>query len=300
MAQPTQADVEALDRVVVEALETLDYSPLKMMGNGELTVVLGWPAEQPTWVCKPAGPFTAEQFAWYRDTIDRYAARLRDRGVGVTETSVFGVERERDLVAAYMAQPVLPRETLVEVMLQSEEPDPEHPVLVSIADAVAAMDDRLGLDAPATNWVWNGVSVEMLDVGLPLMWDDDGTSAALENLKTVFCALPAPARAIATKEIGKLLERYREARVSAVECAGRMLSFPGLEGWHDPAIECFNRRLGLAEPITVAETEALNAGDEKEIPRWKTMQRVQRGWTRHVRRRRYDWFVVPSTYGQLD
>ncbi len=295
MAAPLQAEVNALDKVVVDALERRDYSSLKMMGNGELTVVLGWPAMAPTWVCKPAGPFNAEEFVRYQYMIEAYTAALRERGVAVVDTSIVGVERERGLIAGYMVQPVQPRATLAEVVLQTAAPDAEHPLLVSIAGALGAMDSNVALDAPATNWCWDGTDVHMLDVGLPLMWE--GSGFALETLIPLFRALPAPARPLAMREIGKLLERYRDPRIAAVECAGRMRSFPGLEGWRDPAIECFNHRLELAEPITIAETEELNAGDDKEIPRWKKMQRFQRAWTRVVRRRRYDWFVVPSTYG---
>lgn len=295
MATPTQEDVNALDRLVVSALETLDYSPLRMLGNGELTVVLGWPTTDPVWVCKPAGPFRVDEFDRYHYMIEAYMAALRERGVGVIDTTVFGVERERGLTAGYLAQPVLARESLADEVLRTVTPDAEHPLLVSIADSVGVMDDSVALDAQITNWCWDGTDAHMLDVGLPLMWDN--SSFALETLIPLFRALPAPARPVAVKELGKLLERYRDPRIAAVECAARMVSFEGLQGWRDAAITCFNRRLDLSGPITIAETDAFNAGDDNEIPRWKKMQRGQRTWTRLVRRRRYDWFVVPSTYG---
>ena len=125
------------------------------------------------------------------------------------------------------------------------------------------------------------------------MWDETGTCSY--DAALVGPAFPAALRRVMVSEVAKIFERYRDPRVAAVEFVGR-LPFFGYEAWVEPAAQCLNKRLDLADPVDPIEAAKFIAGDTKTIPLLKRMQRIQRTWERRVRRRRYEYFIGESTY----
>jgi len=172
----TQHDLEELDRAAVQALESLDYYGLNIIGYGELTVALGWPLGAPTAVCKPVGPTTRDECAQYSELIGSYLADLRRRGIGVVDTDVRSVERSPGSWIVYMVQDLLDTAQLADRMLLTATPDPDHPIVESLVDVVAAVDPSIGIDAQVTNWHWSSERLELLDVGAAMMWDENGAS----------------------------------------------------------------------------------------------------------------------------
>ncbi|MEM7095008.1 MAG: DUF6206 family protein [Actinomycetota bacterium] len=290
---PSEQVLRDVDAAVIKALETVDYSALNILGNGEVTVVLGWPSDEPEWVLKPTGPFTAAEFAGFDQLLSAYIEGLGERGIDVVPTALHPVERRDGWIMSYMVQPVLAPETLAENALAERTPSVDDELLVSVCDAIAATDDRLGIDAPISNWAWDGHAVQLLDVGLPMMWDDSDESRF--GIDVFTRAFPKPARGAVANEIEKLLERYQSPRTSAVEFIGR-LPFFGFEAWCEPAAQLLNDRLQPAQPITVTEAVELSEADAKTIPLLKRLQRMERMWKRRVRRQRYEYFIGDSTY----
>ena len=293
MTELTQGELDDIDEHVIDALERVDYSDLNIIGNGELSVVIAWPTSDPTCVVKPIGPFQRDQYEAYRGVLLDYMAELDRRGVASVPTAIGCVSRGRTEVIGYMTQPLLERDSLAEHALGTFTPSTDNPLLGSIVDAIAASDEHLGIDAPISNWLWDGEKAVLLDVGLPLMWDEHGTARL--TIEWGAKAFPAFARGAAIKELDDLLDRYREPRTAAVEFVAR-LPFFGLDAWQGPAVDALNQRLEPSEPITIAEAQKLNAADSKSLPRIKRLQRMQRWWVRRIRRQRYDFFIGQSTY----
>lgn len=288
----TQDELEAFDASVVAALEARDNAGLHVVGYGELSIALGYPADGPRVVCKPTAPYTRPELDDYLRVMRRYLDALAAIGVDVVPTSLMSVERG-DRHIGYQVQPLLEPTSLGDKVLAGAEPDAEHPFLVALAGVVGSLSDRVSIDSQVTNWSWDGETVTSVDVGSPFFWDEEG--APVFDFAPLFRALPAPFRAFARRDVAKLLVRYRSPRNVAADVVA-MLYRIGLDQWVRPTLAAFNAALELATPIEEREAHAIMAADLKAMPRLKKMQRIERAWVTTVRRRRYDYFVQPTTY----
>ena len=54
-------DLERLDALVEDALLSGDQDSLPRLGFGEISLVLGWPAEDPRFACKRLPPFPSRE-----------------------------------------------------------------------------------------------------------------------------------------------------------------------------------------------------------------------------------------------
>src|SRR5512144_1243056 len=91
-ARPSTAlevDVERLDAAIEEAIRTGAPRGLQVLGYGELTLVIGWPTEEPVVAVKRLPPFTdAGRLDAYAGLLERYVEILRARGVSVAATEL--------------------------------------------------------------------------------------------------------------------------------------------------------------------------------------------------------------------
>lgn len=92
-AQPGLAELTALEEQVTAALEAQDESLLTIIGRGEMTIALGWPTDDPHWVCKRTPPCGSEAFERYKSLVYDYVDQLRASGQAVVDTEVIGLER---------------------------------------------------------------------------------------------------------------------------------------------------------------------------------------------------------------
>jgi hypothetical protein len=207
-------------------------------------------------------------------------------------TSLMSVERGDHLVG-YQIQPRLEPHTLADKILAASEPDAEHPFLIALAEIVGTLSDRVSIDSQVTNWSWDGQSATSIDVGTPFFWDEHGTS--IFDVKPHFRAIPTPLRAFAMRDVGRLLDRYKQPRNVAADVVA-MLGRIGLDQWVQPTLAAFNTELELDTPIEAAEAHAIMAADLKAMPRLKHLQKIERAWVTRVRQRRYHYFVQPTTY----
>ncbi|MCP3855422.1 MAG: hypothetical protein GY745_20585 [Actinomycetia bacterium] len=288
----TQDEIEELDASVVAALDARDNSGLNVIGYGELSIALGYPANDPRVVCKPTAPYTPAELDDYIRVMRQYLEALAVTGVDVVPTSLMSVERGGFLVG-YQVQPRLDPDSLADKILAAAQPDAEHPFLVALADIVGSFSDRVSIDSQVSNWSWDGATATSIDVGTPFFWDEHG--APIYDVKPLFRAIPAPLRTFAMSDVGRLLERYKQPRNVAADVVA-MLGRIGLDQWVQPALVAFNDGLQLDTPIAEAEAHAIMEADLKAMPRLKKLQRVERAWVTIVRRRRYNYFVQPTTY----
>ena len=112
----TALDIEQVDRAVDAAIHAGEAGSLRVLGYGEITLVVGWPRERPELAVKRLPPFRdRRQLDSYKELLERYIAALRDRGVEVVPTEVRAVDAGRGGLHAYLIQTLVPRERRLNV-----------------------------------------------------------------------------------------------------------------------------------------------------------------------------------------
>ena len=288
----SDADLERVEAAIGRALDTDDHGELMVLGYGEVSVAVGWPATAPVWACKRLPPF-ADMAAYraYAALVEEYLARLTSAGVAVVDTDVRSLERSGGSVVGYLVQPALDATLLGPQVLRAADPEVGHPLIPAVVGSVlACTDGRTGIDAQLTNWAWiDGRAVNM-DVNTPFMWDDAGRTAL--DVDMFIAALPWIVRATQRRAVPKIIGRWSEPRWTLLDLAMNLYK-DGLEAWIPQVLVAANPHLD--EPIEMGELEPLY---RKEASLWVMMhrlKRVDRWWQRHVRRRRYEFLVAPRT-----
>ncbi|MDG2113660.1 MAG: DUF6206 family protein [Actinomycetota bacterium] len=285
----------ALEDQVREALSTRDVSQLNILGFGELSVALGWPADAPRVACKRTPPFTRQQLAQYSALVERYIADLRVSGVLVTDTEVMSVPSDARQVG-YLVQPLLAAEGLGGNVLRASPPDSDHPFLAAVATTLAHVTPQLSIDAQITNWWWNDCTLTLVDVGTPFVWDASGAS---EFDMTPFLAMiPAPLRALVRRDMAKVTERWKTTGGVATDVVANLWR-EGLDEWVDPTITALNRALDARQQVHRDTTRSFYEDDLKTWPRLKRLQQAERAWRTRIRRSRYDFFIQNSFDGTI-
>lgn len=286
----SEAELAELEAVVVAALEARDDATLNVLGYGEVSVALGWPIEDPRFVCKRTPPCSADEFAVYRDLVREYIGRLEASGLAVAQTSIVPLDRGGELIA-YLIQPMFDPASLGHRVLTAAEPDPEHPFVVAVVEALQLVTPTLSIDAQVTNFSWDGSTLTLVDVGTPFLWDDAGQFRL--DMRPFARMLPLPTRPVAIRELTKLVTRWNDPRRVGVDIVANLYR-EGLTQWVEPTVEALNRQLGPVEPVTADEGRAFFEEDAKIWPLLKKLQVAERWWQTSIRRRPYDWFIYST------
>jgi hypothetical protein len=284
-------DLRRLEDLVEAALTSGREQSLPILGFGEISLVLGWPAEGFRFACKRLPPFpSGGRFAAYRDTLEDYVGALGAAGVHVVETEMRGVARNDGTVAAYVVQPVLPQEQLAPEILRRADPGADHPLIEALAATVAeTVGPGVGLDAQLANWTWDGAGLTYLDVSTPMIWSPEGRSRLdLEPLAQAFPAvLRWPLRRFLAPGI---LESYRDLRKVYLDITGNLLK-ERLDPWLPAFLDRLNRH--VADPLTEAEVRGYYRSDARLWSVLLRLRKLDRAWRRRVRRRPYP-FLLPG------
>lgn len=284
-------ELAGLDARVEQALASGDQQALPVIGYGEVTLVVGWPPDEPRWACKRLPPFPGDAaLAAYRAVLDRYLAELRARDVDVVPTELCVRERPDGSRVAYCVQPLLPASALLPSVLRAASPDREHPALRAIAATVAgAVDATVGLDAQLSNWAWLEGRLRYLDVTTPLLRAADGRP--LLDVGLFLAALPWALRApVARFVLPGVIDRYSRPRAVLLDLVANLVK-ERLTDWIPVALLVVNDY--VAPPITAAEAQRAYASDARLWRALLALRRADRWWQRTVRRRPYP-FLLPG------
>ncbi len=293
MALIENTELGDLEGRVVDAIDRRDLSALRVVGIGEISLALGWPTDTPTVVAKRLPGASATDAAAYLATVERYLAAVRSLGIDVVDTEMHTVDRG-DATVAYLVQPLLDPDSLGDRLMGETEPDPDHPLLVGVAEQVATVGAGVSIDAQYSNWSLGDHGVTLLDVGTPFLWADDGEWQL--DIGPFLSMYPAPLRPILLRELTKLVRRWQDPRAVANDVVAN-LARTGHENWRTASIESFRRAMPDLAPPTIEEAEASWAEDLKTFPLLNRLQKVERAWQQRVRRRRYDTFIQSSFDG---
>ena len=288
-----RADLESLENQVARALEDDDASQLRILGHGEISLVLGWPTDDPRVACKRLPPFpSSSHFEAYAAVVRRYIDELRAGGIRVVDTDLRHLARSDGTVIGFHVQPVLPAELLGVEVLRRSPPDATHPLVPAVVDAVVGVTtDRLGVDAQLSNWVWMDGNPWQLDLTTPFLLEDGHLTF---DLSPFLAALPAVVRPLVRRQMVQLVHRWTSARGALLDMAANVRK-EGLDQWLDPVLHHVNDRV---EPVvTRDEVVRVNASDARLWPVLLRLEQANRWWQRRVRRRTYE-FLLPrrTTY----
>jgi hypothetical protein len=296
----SEHELTDLDGAIEHALLTGDESGLRVLGYGEISLVVGWPSSAPRVAAKRL-PVFADRARAERATalIERTIDELRVRGVDVVPTDVRILERADRTVAAYALQSVVPADTLAPNVLRRSDPGAGHPVVDAIVAAVhGAIDERFGLDSQVANWVWDDLGLHYLDVTTPLVSDAAGRIEL--DLDVLVQSMPWLLRAPVKRFVAPdVVHRFQSLRPTYLDLCGNLLK-ERLDAWLPHFVDAVNRVLldditqpPAREPVTVEEVRRFYRSDARLWQVLLAVRRADRWWQRTVRRRPYP-FLLPG------
>jgi hypothetical protein len=278
------------EREVDRALERRDDSALRVLGYGEISLVLGWPADEPRWACKrlPIFPSDASADA-FTTTFEEYLGELDRRGVQVVPTDVQRVGRAGGRVALYCVQSALPPDELAVDIVRRGGAGADQLLADIVETVLGAVDDRVGLDAQLSNWVMTDGRLGYFDVTTPLLRRPDGSEALDTDvfLASLPWLLRAPVRRLLLPDI---IERYHQPRTVVLDLAANLIKEQLDE--HIPTV--LAAAAGRLTPRLVeAEVRADYRSDARTWALLQSLRRADRTWQQRVRRRTYP-FLLPA------
>ncbi len=287
------ADLESLEALVARALEADNASQLRIMGHGEISLVVGWPTDDPVVACKRLPPFpSSSHFEAYAAVVRRYIDELRRGGLRVVDTDLRHLVRSDGTVIGFHVQPALPAELLGVEVLRRSPPDVTHPLVPAVVDAVVGVTTTtLGVDAQLSNWVWMDGEPWQLDLTTPFLLEDGHLAL---DLKPFLAALPAVVRPAVRRQMVQLVQRWTSARGALLDMAANVRK-EGLDEWLEPVLHHVNGR--IEPPVTRDEVVRVNTSDARLWPVLLRLEQANRWWQRRIRHRTYE-FLLPrrTTY----
>ena len=289
-------DLGAVESTVAAAISSRSTDGVRLLGFGEISIVLGWPADRPEHALKRVPPFRdATAAAQYVDVCERWFAVLHGAGVPVLPTTLHTTTRADGSVVVYHRQPVADTAQLGVNVLRDAEPDPDHPLLATIIGHAQAVVEpgRVGFDVQAANWLWDGREARQLDFSSPFLLNDSGDDLLFDT-SGFLREYPAVLRPVLKKELLKLILRFTTAEGAVGDMVGNLLK-EGLEPWVDPTIEAA-RRFGVR--LDRAAVTKMYDDDRKLLALTLRLKKAQRFWLSHTGRRYDSMLPERTTYGK--
>ncbi len=284
-------ELELLEEHVEAALRGTPDG-LTLLGHGEISLVLGWPADNPRMAAKRLPLFAdARALEAYRAILSEYLQALEETGVQVAATELHQVRKPCGKIAAYCVQELLPADSLAPRVLRAADPAQGHPLVQAIVAATArTVSARVGLDAQLSNWAWSDDGpLVYLDITTPLLADDDGQGRLDPDL--FLAAFPWLLRGSLKRwVIPGLLRRYHALRSVLLDLCANLIK-ERLNAWMPAFLAAANRHLD--KPLSAAEAERDYRSDARLWEVMLRLRRLDRAWQRHVRRRVYP-FLLPQ------
>lgn len=302
-ASSPQSDLlAAVEGAVQEALVSGREDRLCVLGHGEISLVIGWPADDPVVACKRLPVFpSAAAVERYKDVFSRYIARLEQRGLQVVPSSLSFLSPGRDGrtvgnvgyvgYVGYVVQPVLPAGSLGPDILRAAAPDPYHPLLAAVvAGVLGAVDASTGLDGQVSNWSMADGTAQYLDVTTPILYDDGKLALDVNVLVASYPWVLRPAlRRFAAPPIAAA---YCDPRTVLLDLAAN-LHKERLTEWVPAVLEAANRE--LSSPIAPDEVHRYYRSNARLWEVMLRLRRADRWWQRRVRRRIYPYLLPGPT-----
>ncbi len=293
----TTIDFDAVEAVIAKAIRQRSTTDLKLLGHGEISVVLAWPAQQPVAAVKRVPPFRdlarAQQ---YVAVCDDFFETLRSADVGIWPTQLHIHQRADGRAVVYHQQPIADVTQLGSNVLRAAPLADSHPLLDAITDAAAKVCTRtLGFDCQLANWLWDGKTATQLDFTSPFALTDSRDDLQYDS-HTFLQEYPLVTRRYLRKEFTSLIRRFTSAEGALADMVSNMMK-EGLDEWIDPAINTINSRLGTT--LQRERPQRMFDSDRKILPTVLKLKKVQRWWLTHTGRDYEQLLPEKTTYELL-
>lgn len=294
------SDVAIPDLAMVEseiraAIDARTHGSLKLLGHGEISIVLGWPGDSPQHALKRVPPFASAALAQqYVAVCERYLKIIGDADVPIWPTTFHTLQRAHGSTVVYHRQPIADAAQVGVNVLRSATPAANHPLLEAIVRHAAAVvrPGRIGFDVQAANWVWDGTTARQLDFTSPFLLDHTGRDLEFDTAGFLH-EYPAAVRPVLKRELLKLIQRFTTAEGAIGDMVGN-LQKEELYDWVDPAIEAARVHVGVQ--IDRAATTKMFEDDKKLMPLALKLKRGQRWWLSHTGRTYDSMLPLRTTY----
>jgi Family of unknown function (DUF6206) len=283
-------DLDRVDAAVQAAIDAGEPGELRVLGYGEITLVLGWPTEHPHLAVKRLPGFRHRpQLDRYTALVERYLAELDRRGVRTVPTAVRAVSGPDGELHAYLVQPLVRRDRMLNHVLRSARSSWGAELLERLAERVAgAVDARVGLDAQAANWAIEGDRMSLVDVSTPMLRDHRGREEL--ELGPFVSIYPWALRAVLRPVARSIMANYHDPRAVLLDVASN-LHKEELDRWVPALLSAANQR--VSPGITAAEVRDYFARDKRVWLLLQHLRRADRAWQRRVRHRPYPFLLAP-------
>ncbi len=289
-------DLAEVERRVTDAIRTGSADGLRLLGHGEVSIVLGWPTDDSTIALKRVQPFrTPALAAGYVAACDAFAERLSSRGIAMVPTTIRTIVRDDGRPVVYHCQPVLDPADIGSNVLRSTEPAADHPFIRAVIDATSkVVDERFGFDCQAANWHWDGTTASQLDVTSPFILDANCQDLTYDSA-TFLQEFPAIVRPLLKRELSKVILRFTSVEGALTDFACNLYK-EGLDAWVDATVTTARHQLAIkVDPVTA---RAMFEADRKLFPVALRLKRTQRWWVQHTGRRYDSLLPTHTTYGR--
>ncbi len=284
-------DLERLDRTVDDAIRAGEAGGLHVLGYGEITLVLGWPADAPRLAVKRLPRFhDRAQLDRYAALLDGYAAALQERGVSVLDTEIRSLIARDGSLHSYLVQPFVRRDRLLNAVLREVAQEQGEAWLSRLVDLVVrAVDGRVGLDAQAANWRAEEGGLTCLDLSTPLV--RGGPKAPQElDLEPFLSIYPWALRPALARVAQAVMAQYHDPRTVLLDVGSNLVK-EQLDRWLPAFLATVNEHV---EPrMTEAEVRRYFARDKRLWLLMQRLRRADRSWQRRVRHRVYPFLLAP-------
>jgi hypothetical protein len=284
-------DLTAVEAAVGRAIRTRDESGLRLLGHGDISIVLGWPSAAPEHALKRVPPFdSASAAATYVAACDRAFDIQRAAGVGIWPTNLHLVERADGRAVIYQHQPIADMRQLGVNVLRAAEPAATHPFLEKVVELTRAVTGpRVGFDINAANWLWDGATATQLDFSSPLLLDETGKDLEFDT-SAFLREYPAAMRGVVKGELLKLVARFTTPAGALNDMISHLYK-ERLDHWVEPLVNIAARHDIVLDP---ASAKKMLADDKKMLPLLLKVKRAQRFWIQKTGRT-YDSLLPHAT-----
>ncbi len=284
-------ELGALDAAIEQALDRAEQGELEILGYGEISSAVAWPAAGGKLACKRLPLFTDQAaVAAYREAFATYLDALDQRGVDVLPSRLFELGRGDGRWAVYCVQPVADAETLAPRVFAGLDAGAATARFEELLDVIlGCVGPRLGLDGQLSNWVVAGDRLAYLDVSTPMLRDAEGREQL--DVELFLASLPWALRPLVRRFLLRgILDKYYRPRGVVLDLLGNLYK-ERLEPLLPRLVEVANRRVD--PPLSEREVLGYYRSDARTWALLQRLRRLDRTWQRRVRRRQYP-FLLPG------
>ena len=261
---------------MLHAIRSGDRSSVRLLGHGEISIVLGWPTAAPECALKRVPPFRSAAAAQdYVAVCERNFALLRDAGVPIWPTELLVHPRDDGRHVVYHRQPIADSMQIGSNVLRAAPPADSHPLLDAIVRHTAAVvGPRIGFDVQVANWLWDGASAAQIDFTSPFLLNEAGDDLLFDT-RGFAAEYPWIVRGYLRRELLQLVRRFTTPEGAIGDMVAN-LHKEGLQQWAAPALRSAKDQLG----VTIDPDVPLKmfAADRKLMPFTLRLRKMQRVW----------------------